>query len=210
MKNIFNWATICYLLVLFYLILSSIFPVIPLIPFGQWGVLQSLAVIAVAIIGKDVLDTKIVAQQIYNGDYLSVPAILDGLQKTNKRVYEKVLRDYKDIINDRMSEAQTTIDETRKRIRKNWENGLCTSFSITEEMKTVRNCENIKSIITEIENGTKSWADVHKTIIDNERLFAMLKLLLNEGNDDITTQAKVEAEKIQEARKNGLKVIVGE
>lgn len=204
--NLINWASILIVVILLYQIVSFFFSAIPEIPFDKWSIIPILGLISAAHIGKDIYDSRIIAQQLYDGDFLNVASTMDGLQKTNKTLYKKVMSDYKDVIEEKQSDAQQKIDCTVKWAAAEIRNGNFVSFSVKDERKEVRKCTDLRGTIRDIENGTKTWEDAKNTIINNRCYFAMLKVFLNEPKDKLTIEAEAEAKAIQEARDRGLPV----
>lgn len=206
MKKTFNWAGAVLAGMMIYQVIHFVFPSLTEIPFGEWGFLHVFALLTVAYIGKEAFDSKIIAQQLYNGDFLNVAIIMGGLQKTNPSLYRKVMADYRDVILEKQQEAQHIIDQTIKWASNKAHNGNLVSFSVKEERSEIHRCVDLRETLNEVENGEKTWEDVKQAILDGKRYYYTLKVLLNEPKDKITEEAEQQAKIIEEARNKGLNV----
>lgn len=194
-----DWRCVSYAIVFIYNLIANYFDKLPVLP---WEALWITITILLFVIGKETFDGRKVAELLYNGNFLSTPVIMDALQKTDTRIYKTVMKNYQDILKQKFSENQKYMQS----IYENFKKGRINSFNLDKEGKEKYRCKVETDLLETILNKEDTWENVYKRFIDNQRYFAILKLILGEPEDEITKKAKAEAQKIKKMRRDGANI----
>ena len=84
MRKFINWASVSFVLVFIYAVLSANISAIPSLPIGDWDVLPSLAVIAAGISGYKLVKSKKYIELIDSGKINHFPAVMAALEIADK------------------------------------------------------------------------------------------------------------------------------
>lgn len=110
--KILFWALVVLFL---YDFATDIFDVIPDFDFLSHGVYAPLATLIIGLTIKDIIDEKQIVNMIEKGEFVNIPSIMSALQKTNKNIYDKVMKSQLLSLKKKTKEYEVQIEKERKK-----------------------------------------------------------------------------------------------
>lgn len=208
MRKFINWASIAFVCLFVYAILSNYFLVIQSLPFGEWDLFPSLAAISVAISGYKLVESKKFIKLIDNGEIKYFPAVMAALEATDKDIYNVIIRDYRNHVSKKIDDLSAYIEDEKCRCFDEFKSKGMTSFNVKDETTQLYNYKTMRDTLLKIQRGEMSWEDVYQNFIHFCKMNYTVKYLLGELSEEENNKILKEVETIKELRNGGNKVII--
>lgn len=203
MYKFINWASIAFLLIFCYSVLSTYIQVLPLFPIGEWGVLPSLAAIAVGQIGFDYAKAKKYANFLMETDIKDFPAIMSALEKADKKAYNIIFEEYSKLVANKLDKLNAYVEDERFRIIDNVKNGKTVSFDIKKETREIYSLKSTKEVLRDIRRHKITWDEIQEKYIRNMCIMYATKYELGEIDEAESKRIKSDAAYIEIFRNGG-------
>ena len=207
MRKFINWASIAFVCLFVYAILSNYFLVIPSLPFGEWDLFPSLAAISVAISGYKLVESKKFIRLIDNGEIKHFPAVMSALKATDKDIYNVIMQDYRNHVSKKIDDLNAYIEDERRRCFDEFKSKGMTSFNVKDETAQLYDYKITKDTLLKIQRGEMSWEDVYQNSICSCKINYTVKYLLGELSEEENNKILKEVEIIKKFRSGGNNVI---
>lgn len=206
MRKFFNWASIIFVCVFIYAVLSTYITVIPSLPIGDWDLLPSLAVIAAGISGYKLVRSKKYIELIDSGKINHFPAVMAALEIADKDTYKTIMQDYRSLVSKRIDALTAYIEDERYRAVNELHDKGVLDFDVRQEMTQLNHYKILRETLSEVQRGKTTWENVNQRYMNACEINHTEKYLLGELTEEENSKIQRDVETIKKLRSGGIKV----
>lgn len=208
MRKFINWASVIFLCVFIYTVLSTYITAIPSLPIGEWDLLPSLAVIAAGISGYKLVRSKKYIELIDSGKINHFPAVMAALEVADKDIYKVIMQDYRSLVSKRIDALTAYIEDERYRAVNELHDKGTLDFDVREEMIQLNHYKALRETLSEVQRGKTTWENVNQKYMNACKINYTEKYLLGELTEEENSEIHRDVERIKNLRDGGNKVNV--
>lgn len=206
MRKFINWASIVFVCVFVYAVLSTYITAIPSLPIGDWDLLPSLAVIAAGISGYKLVESKKYIELIDSGEINHLPAVMAALEVANRDIYKIIMQDYRNLVSKRIDALSAYIEDERYRSVDELHDKATLDFDVKQELAQLNHYKALRDTLSEVQRGKTTWEKVNQRYMNACEINHTEKYLLGELTEEDSSKIQRDVETIKKLRSGGIKV----
>lgn len=206
MRKFVNWASIIFVCVFIYTVLSTYITAIPSLPIGDWDLLPSLAVIAAGISGYKLVRSKKYIELIDSGKINHFPAVMAALEIADKDFYKIIMQDYRSLVSKRIDALTAYIEDERYRAVNELHDKGTLDFDVRQETAQLNHYKALRETLSEVQRGKTTWENVNQKYMNACEINHTEKYLLGELTEEENSKIQSDVERIKKFCSGGFNV----